>query len=231
MGTHVSKVRSVRMDAWPDEIIQLMKRGGNKECVKFLKKHGLRGSHSISERYDCAAGMLYQNVLVARRDGLPEPTELPDYTPTRKKSICKMSLQGIGSQHNRTTDKTPFEPSSPVSPILDNLKRISISNAKALEKKGKQVEDALKNNKVFGKAVDAFKRLSLVASLTLDGPDSDHANEDENGEEDVDEDGEEELEFANDSDVALVKESQPRGLFSSGSSLTEALSSVSEDES
>lgn len=211
LGTHVSKVRSVRMDSWSEEIISLMKCGGNKDCVKFLKKHGLRGSHTIAERYDCAAGMLYQQVLIARRDGLPEPTEMPDYTPNRRKSI--KSLQGFGSQHNLAAERT-FEPSSPVSPILNNIKRISLNNAKALGERGKQVEDALKNNtKVIGQAVNALFRLSQVKEPTLD-----ESNHGDNGEE---------FELADD----IVKESKSLQSFGSISIGTETVSSVSEDES
>lgn len=97
LGTHVSKVRSVQMDSWSDAQLELMKCGGNRQCVNFLKEQGLRQQHSIAERYDCAAALWYHEILTARRDGRDEPTEPPNYTPTRRKEISK---EGLGSRNN-----------------------------------------------------------------------------------------------------------------------------------
>jgi hypothetical protein len=91
------------MDSWSDVQLSKMHSGGNTQCLEFLNQHGIDSSQRIKERYDCAASYLYQQVLQARREGKPEPTELPkmpeDSTPMRK---AKMKLEGFGS--------SPMEP-------------------------------------------------------------------------------------------------------------------------
>jgi len=88
LGTHLSFVRSVTMDRWTDRQVQLMKAGGgNRRCNEFLKSRssGIVTSTSPENRtrefymakYDCPAAELYRQVLVARVEGRPEPTELP----------------------------------------------------------------------------------------------------------------------------------------------------------
>jgi hypothetical protein len=91
LGTHISFVRSVRMDSWTDKQIKRMKiSGGNNACRDFLEKHGIdttvslinninnnKTSTSISNKYRTPQGQLYQHILNARMDGQPEPTELP----------------------------------------------------------------------------------------------------------------------------------------------------------
>jgi len=83
LGTHVSFVRSVKMDSWTDDQTKKMKlAGGNNACKRFLSKH--HGTDidelSIKEKYDSPPGQLYQQVLKARMEGKPEPTELPEIT-------------------------------------------------------------------------------------------------------------------------------------------------------
>jgi hypothetical protein len=86
------------MDSWSDVQLLKMHSGGNTQCLEFLNQHGIDSSQRIKERYDCPASHLYQQVLRARREGKPEPTELPkmpeDSTPMRK---SKMKLEGFGS--------------------------------------------------------------------------------------------------------------------------------------
>ena len=87
LGTHISFVRSVRMDSWSDQQIKRMKiSGGNTACREFLSSQGIKISTSfriskttltsIQNKYRTPQGQLYQQILDARMDGQPEPTEL-----------------------------------------------------------------------------------------------------------------------------------------------------------
>lgn len=95
LGTHLSFVRSVYMDQWTDDQIALMKVGGNQQCNDFLAKYGIDAKAQARDKYASPAAALYRQVLQARVDGKPEPTELPlvepSTTPVRKK------MQGFGS--------------------------------------------------------------------------------------------------------------------------------------
>lgn len=98
LGTHISFVRSVAMDSWTEKQISLMKAGGNDACNSYLKRHGVKvdgGANGIKEKYDCPAAELYKQVLVARLEGRPEPTELPKQTP--KTASAPRKMQGFGS--------------------------------------------------------------------------------------------------------------------------------------
>merc|ERR1719464_546783 len=100
LGTHVSFVRSVKMDSWTDDQIKKMKlSGGNDSCNRFLSKYGIDTENlSIREKYDSPQGQLYQQVLKARMEGKPEPTELPpeikenDENQPNKKKLRRDSI-------------------------------------------------------------------------------------------------------------------------------------------
>lgn len=84
LGTHVSFVRSVKMDSWTPEQIAMMGHGGNKACLEFMAKHNIDmetsitgGVTPIKQKYDSPVGQLYQQVIKARVEGTEEPTELP----------------------------------------------------------------------------------------------------------------------------------------------------------
>lgn len=96
MGTHISFVRSLDMDSWTEAQVQKMKCGGNDACNEFLRKHGVDTSTSdVKEKYSSSAALLYKEVLKARVQGKPEPTELPKVVAAepRKKKV----MEGIGS--------------------------------------------------------------------------------------------------------------------------------------
>ena len=189
LGTHVSKVRSVRMDSWSPEQLCLMKVGGNEQCLAFLAKYRTGGNEitggdpcrklltTIVERYDCAAAMWYQEILKARRDDLPEPTHMPEYTPTRRTFNSKDSL-GSTSRHHSPTQR-----------------RSTGSNVN-LKETSKHVESVIKNSQqaVVDKAKGLFQNLSkhlsskrrehpekppsigCVSSMTDDGSSDDGAS-------------------------------------------------------
>ena len=83
LGTHISFVRSVRMDSWSEPQLAMMRAsGGNDACRDFLRTAGVEGIDTISatirEKYDSPAGELWRRVLRARVAGTEEPTELPE---------------------------------------------------------------------------------------------------------------------------------------------------------
>lgn len=83
------------MDKWTDQQIKLMKAGGNQPCNEFLERHGVSDSCSIREKYTSPAAELYKQVLLARVEGRPEPTELPKVI--EQKSDFSKKMQGFGS--------------------------------------------------------------------------------------------------------------------------------------
>lgn len=60
-----------------------MKMGGNNKCNEYLQKHGIGPRTPIKQKYESPAAQLYKQVLKARVEGRPEPTELPPPTPAR----------------------------------------------------------------------------------------------------------------------------------------------------
>lgn len=81
-----------------------MKQGGNQQYKDFFNKHNNSATskdfeaRSIRERYDCPAAELYKDVLTAKIEGKPEPTELPAAkmaSPTA--GGAKKKMEGFGS--------------------------------------------------------------------------------------------------------------------------------------
>jgi ADP-ribosylation factor GTPase-activating protein 1 len=95
LGTHISYVRSITMDSWTSQQLAIMKSGGNDACRAFLLKHGIT-TKDIRERYSSPAAQLYKQVLKARQEGRPEPTELPPPIASERKKI-DYACAGIGS--------------------------------------------------------------------------------------------------------------------------------------
>jgi hypothetical protein len=90
------------MDKWTETQMKLMKAGGNQQCNGFLRKHGENvqatspaTAASIRAKYESPAAELYKQVLVARVEGRPEPTELPP--PRLAKKLDAGRIQGFGS--------------------------------------------------------------------------------------------------------------------------------------
>jgi len=79
LGTHISRVRSVRMDAWTDKQVKIMKAGGNKSMMHWFDKHDLSAtSLSHKAKYDNEVARLYTEVLKARVAGRREPKSLKE---------------------------------------------------------------------------------------------------------------------------------------------------------
>ena len=91
LGVHVTFVRSIAMDSWTDTQLALMKSGGNAKCAAYLKQHGVDMNGSIREKYESPAAQLYKQVLKARAEGRPEPTQLPTPAPRSNSSMSSSS--------------------------------------------------------------------------------------------------------------------------------------------
>lgn len=65
------------MDSWNPKQLQLMKGGGNAKCAAYLTQKGVAANTPIKQKYESPAAQLYKEVLRARVEGRPEPTELP----------------------------------------------------------------------------------------------------------------------------------------------------------
>lgn len=108
LGVHLSFVRSVRMDAWTDRQIRLMRQGSNDRCNAFLRDHGVEVDNSnnkedvrsrIRQKYDTEAAQLYQQVLKAEIDGKPVPTKLESRQnkPSTAGAPMRRKMEGFGS--------------------------------------------------------------------------------------------------------------------------------------
>jgi hypothetical protein len=90
------------MDSWTEKQLALMKAAGNQNCLDFLSKHGVSSAsnNGIKDKYDCPPAELYRQVLKARVEGRPEPTELPKPVANKTTSSDEWAnrpMQGFGS--------------------------------------------------------------------------------------------------------------------------------------
>jgi ADP-ribosylation factor GTPase-activating protein 1 len=90
------------MDSWTEKQLLSMRAGGNQSCRDFLSQHGVVMDHtktgSLKDRYDTPAAELYRQIIKARVEGRPEPTELPQATKALPPTDWeKRPMQGFGS--------------------------------------------------------------------------------------------------------------------------------------
>lgn len=98
LGVHISFVRSIAMDSWTDAQLALMKGGGNNKCNEYLQKHGIGPRTPIKQKYESPAAQLYKEVLKARVEGRPEPTELPKPVPKKPYQPAAGSVDANGME-------------------------------------------------------------------------------------------------------------------------------------
>jgi ADP-ribosylation factor GTPase-activating protein 1 len=72
------------MDSWTDKQLDLMKAGGNANCNSYLKQRGIDSRTPIKAKYESDVAQLYKEILKARVEGRPEPTELPKKAPSSR---------------------------------------------------------------------------------------------------------------------------------------------------
>jgi ADP-ribosylation factor GTPase-activating protein 2/3 len=85
MGTHVTFVRSVNMDSWKPEQLQVMKLGGNENAEAFFKANGWSNIRSgkTEDKYASRAAKLYRVHLerevaaAAAGKSAPDPLSAP----------------------------------------------------------------------------------------------------------------------------------------------------------
>ena len=95
LGTHISFVRSVKMDSWTGKQVDAMKKGGNLNMNQYLEENGIAKLTPIREKYDNEAAKLYKLRLMARVERQAVPTELPPQQTQRAQN--KSKYQGFGS--------------------------------------------------------------------------------------------------------------------------------------
>ena len=100
LGVHISFVRSIAMDSWTDKQLALMKNGGNNKCNAYLEKHGIDARTPIKQKYESSAAQLYKEILKAKVEGRPEPTELPKPQPKPASSFGSTGSGGGGGDPN-----------------------------------------------------------------------------------------------------------------------------------
>lgn len=79
------------MDSWTDQQLKLMKCGGNQKCAQYLSAKGIASGTAIKQKYESDAAQLYKEVLKARAEGRPEPTELVKKAPRSNSSYASSS--------------------------------------------------------------------------------------------------------------------------------------------
>ena len=66
---HISFVRSIAMDSWTPEQLQIMKIGGNQKCQSYLSSKGVLPGTPIKAKYESDHAQLYKLKLKARAEG------------------------------------------------------------------------------------------------------------------------------------------------------------------
>jgi len=75
-----------------------MKAGGNDKCNAYLKARGIEARTPVKQKYESDVAQLYKEVLKARVEGRPEPTQLPKPTP-RKPYVSQYSQNSAPSSN------------------------------------------------------------------------------------------------------------------------------------
>jgi len=108
LGTHVSFVRSVKMDSWTDPQIASMRAGGGNEKVKeFLATKGGIDTTilatPIPQKYSSPAAELWRQTIKARVRGQEDPNELPE--PTKAEPSTGWAPGGASADHHQKKKK------------------------------------------------------------------------------------------------------------------------------
>ena len=145
LGTHISFVRSVFMDSWSDEQLTMMTIGGNDQCKEFLSKKG-NTSTTIRDKYDSPESFLYQQVLKARRDGKPEPTELPPPSSPKTPTTNQSSSTTTSGQRKKVINIEGFGSPPEVQKPLVDKEAVSIFFKSSTEKLGNVITSMKRNS-------------------------------------------------------------------------------------
>lgn len=95
LGVHVDFVRSVALDEWTRDQIEMMKAGGNDKCKAYFEEHKLPPDSTLKERYTSEIANEYKKVVAAAAQGEAPPVT-SSLTPTSNDDDGdSMSLQKI----------------------------------------------------------------------------------------------------------------------------------------
>eukprot|EP00440_Ansanella_granifera_P063652 gb/GFBE01069013.1/.p1 GENE.gb/GFBE01069013.1/~~gb/GFBE01069013.1/.p1 ORF type:complete len:525 (+),score=100.81 gb/GFBE01069013.1/:1-1575(+) len=73
LGTHISRIRSCKMDSWTERQIQIFGSGGNKRLAEFFRANGV-APNLMYQRYATPAGDWYREAWIKNRTlGRPVP--------------------------------------------------------------------------------------------------------------------------------------------------------------
>mmetsp|Transcript_24356 Transcript_24356/g.57726 ORF Transcript_24356/g.57726 Transcript_24356/m.57726 type:complete len:494 (+) Transcript_24356:74-1555(+) len=76
LGTHISRIRSCKMDSWTERQINIFNSGGNRRLTEFFKANGVPESQRF-QRYSTAAAEWYREAWIKSRTmGRPVPAPL-----------------------------------------------------------------------------------------------------------------------------------------------------------
>lgn len=80
LGTHISRVRSIKMDNWSKEHLDMMRVGGNQTCQLYLESHDVGFDEEIANKYSSKAAEDYKKLLKERAAAyVPEPKSTSDH--------------------------------------------------------------------------------------------------------------------------------------------------------
>ncbi len=97
------------MDSWTPTQLKMMKSGGNDACNNFLHSKGVPKTASIQEKYNSDAAALYKQVLKARAEGRPEPTELVKPPPKNNSVTAAAPASSSASARSGSQDPNGME--------------------------------------------------------------------------------------------------------------------------
>lgn len=79
MGTHISRIRSIKMDAWTERQLQVCRLGGNTRLNAFFDLNGIPKEPAL-QRYVSPAGEWYRETMRCQMLGHELPTAPPGVT-------------------------------------------------------------------------------------------------------------------------------------------------------
>ncbi|KAL3940162.1 MAG: hypothetical protein SGBAC_005233 [Bacillariaceae sp.] len=99
LGVHVDFVRSVTLDEWTKEEVDIMKAGGgNDKCKAYFEEHHLPSDATLKERYTSDIASQYKKLVAAVAKGGAPPPEPPSQAGARSTTGSEspsMSLEKI----------------------------------------------------------------------------------------------------------------------------------------
>lgn len=92
LGTHISRVRSIKMDNWSQEHLNMMRVGGNRSCQRYLECNNVGMNEEIATKYSSKAAEEYKTRLKERAAAYkPEPKSTSKSSNHKKPPLpCRM---------------------------------------------------------------------------------------------------------------------------------------------